>query len=172
MSTVCDVFASVNKPWINSTELQKLLTHCRGEFNIQLVEELVADFGKNGFVNRQSFIQIWKVLKKFRTVFDRYAQSNLLNAVSFRRLLENYFETEFDDRFYRYLLHFYSNRITFDVFVHVIKHLEKLERQGLNLKDDINVEYYGSAFASAASPSAPQYVQSSLLYDTPAYIPA
>lgn len=172
MRTVSDVFAMVNKPSINSKELQKLLIHCRGEFNIQLVEEFVADFGQDGFVNLESFQQIWRVLKKFRAVFDRYASRNMLTELSvtaFRSLLEDHFDADLDNRFYTYLLRFYSNRITFDVVVHVIKHLEKLERQGYNLKNDIHVAYYESAFASATSPTAPEYVQNSLLYVPPAY---
>ena len=169
MRTVVDIFATANKPWINSRELQKLLRHGLHKFNIQLVEELVADFGKNGFVNLEGFKKIWKVLIKFRSVFDRYAAGSLLSVIEFRRLLEDYFEAQLDDRFYSYLLHFYNNRISFDVVVHVIKHLLKLERQGLNLEEDINVEYWNSAFSSAATPSAPQYVSTNSLYEPPAY---
>merc|ERR1712179_494971 len=112
---------------VNSAKLRNLLImEERKRFDKMLVDELVTEFGTNETVNYAQFCQIWGYLKQIRPTFERYAHNGVLSGRKFAMFLADQLNTSINNETIRTLVQFYAEKLTFDVCVHALKHLEEL----------------------------------------------
>ena len=141
---------------INSEQLQKILVMERGKrFDRMLVNDLVDDFGSNGFVNFDQFCQIWFHLQTIRDEFEQYAKRGLLSPKKFARFLIEQLGSYIHKITIDSLIHFYKNQLTFDVCVHALKHLANLKNEYCLQTMYITFDYYCELVKRPAKPSAP-----------------
>ena len=149
---------------INSEQLHNILRMERQKrFDPMLVDDLVDDFGSNGFVNFDQFRQIWLHLQTIRDDFEQYAIRGVLSPKKFARFLTNQLGTYIHKITINSLINFYKSQLTFDVCVHALKHLSKLKNEYCLQTMYITFDYYCELVKRISKPSAP------FLDDPPSY---
>ena len=113
---------------INSIQLRNLLRMERNKcFDQMLVNELVEEFGSNGFVNYEQFCQLWMYLRVLREPFEYYARDGVLSEKKFAKFLVNQLDSYIHKTTIKSMVHFYRGNLTFDVCVHALKQLAGLQ---------------------------------------------
>lgn len=128
LEMVFEMEASSKYGVINSQQLQNILVMERQRrFDKLLVNELVNEFGSNGFVSFAQFRKIWLYLGQIRAPFETYATKGVLSKKKFARFLTDQLDCFIHKITINSLLAFYKNQLTFDVCVHALKYLSQLQ---------------------------------------------
>ena len=120
---------------INSHQLQNILVMERQRrFDKLLVNELVNEFGSDGFVSFAQFRTMWRYLGQIRTQFETYATKGVLSKKKISRFLSDQLDSFIHKITINSLNTFYNNQLTFDVCVHALKNLSQLQQLGYCLQ--------------------------------------
>jgi len=132
---------------INRNQLKHLLRSDPGQcFNNQLCEEMVHHFGDGAVIDFEGFRVIWRNLVKRRSEFNLFSDGlYFLSPSSFRLALKITAGQEIPMLFFKQIMRFYNNVISFDSFIHALNHIHKISRQNdFSTCDNLADIYRGS----------------------------
>ena len=127
----------------SAEELQQYLRmENNRHFHLQLINELVTDFGTDAKVNFDQFCLIWHYLAQFRPEFEIYEPENgVITSQQFEDFLQNQVGCTIHKDTLETLVNFYSY-LPFDACVHAQNKLRILSQTTDLSKSIISIETY------------------------------
>ena len=141
---------------INTAQLRNLLImEKQKRFDQMLINDLVDEFGSNGFVDYDQFRRLWLYLGSVREPFEYYARDGELSERKFGKLLANQLDTYIHKITVKSMVNFYKGRLTFDACVHALKHLGKVKNYCLQSNYITLEDYRQLVHTQSVQPTAP-----------------